>query len=463
MLAWNMVLCYYVVDILILLEESHMTYDIESNSRRKLLEALFTKTDIEGLCSLGYELLGNPLHINDSSLFLISCAGPAPENEPIWNLIGRLGFPPSLSFFQGRTHIQLSEEEKRYIHYYPQMRTDYQLAIQTGRIIKVRSDAFSNRVMITPVIYKDKTVGSVFVLESERKFTTDDEKVLALFVKALGYYIHRERPTLQLAEDMASRLLHRLLDEDDLSAEIVRDRVRTNIPGLGSHMSILRIRFPYFPNHGDMEMILEQVRKILPKCIPHRYAEEIAILQHHNDMDIINPEQEEALCKVLKRFHCRAGVSLTYSDPVYTATAWKQCLLALEYGSRFFSRSSLHRYEQCLPLIVLSKVERQDILLAACDPGIIALMKSDLKNGSDYLQTFDCYLRNGGNLTLTSQQLQIHYNTLRFRLKKIEEITNSDLNDMSRFTLMYMTIHILQFTADSQYQLCMGGGVNVKG
>jgi purine catabolism regulator len=52
------------------------------------------------------------------------------------------------------------------------------------------------------------------------------------------------------------------------------------------------------------------------------------------------------------------------------------------------------------------------------------------------VETLAAYLRNGGNAAITARELHIHYNTLRYRLGKIDELTGGlDRSAISRLSL----------------------------
>jgi sugar diacid utilization regulator len=58
------------------------------------------------------------------------------------------------------------------------------------------------------------------------------------------------------------------------------------------------------------------------------------------------------------------------------------------------------------------------------------LMLYDRKRNSDLVRTLAHYLDSGGNYDLTAQSLNIHRSTLRYRLKRIREISGRDMHDV---------------------------------
>ena len=70
------------------------------------------------------------------------------------------------------------------------------------------------------------------------------------------------------------------------------------------------------------------------------------------------------------------------------------------------------------------------------DPRIDALDVYDRRNGSNMRESVSVYLALSGDVRRASEQLRIHPNTLRYRIKRVEEITDTDLSEPSARLLM---------------------------
>ena len=71
------------------------------------------------------------------------------------------------------------------------------------------------------------------------------------------------------------------------------------------------------------------------------------------------------------------------------------------------------------------------------------LIAYDLANNTDYLDTFKVYLNNRCNMTDTAKQLHMHRNTLLHRIKRIEELLESDLADWELRRKLLLSIDYL--------------------
>ena len=65
------------------------------------------------------------------------------------------------------------------------------------------------------------------------------------------------------------------------------------------------------------------------------------------------------------------------------------------------------------------------------------LHRHDVQHGKEYIATLSCFLDIGGDIRLVAERLRLHPNTVRYRLRRIEEISGLDLADpMSRLSAL---------------------------
>jgi hypothetical protein len=92
--------------------------------------------------------------------------------------------------------------------------------------------------------------------------------------------------------------------------------------------------------------------------------------------------------------------------------------------------------------------------IAASDPvcagGPLARLEAyDLEHQSKLVETLDCWLQQFGDVASTAERLHVHKNTLRYRLRRIEEVSGVVLDDPEeRFELM-LEFRVRQSLGDS--------------
>jgi len=100
------------------------------------------------------------------------------------------------------------------------------------------------------------------------------------------------------------------------------------------------------------------------------------------------------------------------------------------------------RYEQAYPRIVLSQVIAKMKLDGVVYPKLEVLRHEDVSRGSDYIETLRVYLSKFGDVVAAAAKLQLHVTSLRYRLKRIAEISRLDLSDPSERLLCELLLAV---------------------
>ena len=119
--------------------------------------------------------------------------------------------------------------------------------------------------------------------------------------------------------------------------------------------------------------------------------------------------------------------------------SYREAKLASAAGHELFgSKPALIQYFGDLGLYrLLYAVEDKRELVSFYRESISKLVEYDRTYKNDLLKTLQVYFRHEGNLRETAEALYIHRHTLRYRLKRVEELTDLNLNRFEhRLTLL---------------------------
>jgi purine catabolism regulator len=72
------------------------------------------------------------------------------------------------------------------------------------------------------------------------------------------------------------------------------------------------------------------------------------------------------------------------------------------------------------------------------------LLDYDRQHGTSLVRTLGFYLESGRNLETSARAMYIHVNTLKYRLKRIQEIARLDINDAEQRFNVHLAVKILQ-------------------
>ena len=99
-------------------------------------------------------------------------------------------------------------------------------------------------------------------------------------------------------------------------------------------------------------------------------------------------------------------------------------------------RQSIVKYDDIGILKLLYGVDDKNILKNFVDKMLGVIIKYDSTNDTDFTATLRIYLQNGGSVMQTAEILNVHRNTINYKIKAIREILHISLSDEDRMNLM---------------------------
>ncbi len=93
---------------------------------------------------------------------------------------------------------------------------------------------------------------------------------------------------------------------------------------------------------------------------------------------------------------------------------------------------------------LLMNVSRHEQIYLFCRNWLSSILDYDQQNSSDLLLTLSVYFANNGNMAATAKQLNVHRNTLVYRLNRIAEITQLDMDDADVQLNLHLAIKAYQ-------------------
>ncbi|MFZ6042141.1 sugar diacid recognition domain-containing protein [Vibrio natriegens] len=134
-------------------------------------------------------------------------------------------------------------------------------------------------------------------------------------------------------------------------------------------------------------------------------------------------------------FDYRCSIGQFYPNPKELHQSYQSAVSALELGKKIYPKQQYFDFEQLKLACILDskrKSWQENILFEPLDR--LEEMDPVFKN------TLICWFENDLDATKTSETLFIHRNSLRYRLSKISEICNLDLNHYSNRVWLYVAL-----------------------
>ncbi|MCR3955846.1 MAG: PucR family transcriptional regulator ligand-binding domain-containing protein [Gudongella sp.] len=124
---------------------------------------------------------------------------------------------------------------------------------------------------------------------------------------------------------------------------------------------------------------------------------------------------------------CRIGIGTSVSDILSSKRSFIESLKALEVGKYIYEDRKVVAFEDLGPfgLLRLENIQRRDF--GSNFDKIMPLLNHD--NSKELLETLKVYLESESNFNVASNKLFLHTNTVRYRIAKIQEMCDIDLDD----------------------------------
>ena len=116
----------------------------------------------------------------------------------------------------------------------------------------------------------------------------------------------------------------------------------------------------------------------------------------------------------------------------------------MEVGCRRKPYRWIYRFDEVALDYVLEQASRELPVRLVCSERILRLQDYDRQHHTDYYHTLKTYVESQLNAVQTAKKLFIHRSTFLYRMEKIEELVQLDLNDYDTLLYVMMTFRILE-------------------
>lgn len=140
---------------------------------------------------------------------------------------------------------------------------------------------------------------------------------------------------------------------------------------------------------------------------------------------------------------CQIGLGRQYPTNMKLYKSFYEAKIALELGKYEIHHQSILHFEDIGISRLLSNIGN-DILHEYYEEILGDLIHLEQSKDDFYLETLQEFFRNNGDITKTAEQLFVHPNTLRKRIKKIEALLGCDLNQMDDQLKILVALKIMK-------------------
>ncbi|WP_342510996.1 helix-turn-helix domain-containing protein [Sporosarcina sp. FSL K6-1522] len=126
--------------------------------------------------------------------------------------------------------------------------------------------------------------------------------------------------------------------------------------------------------------------------------------------------------------HFRIGISNPVLQTREYLRGFNEAKKAAEFAHSFQSNAPIVHFKELGIIGLIFNTENPEYMREFMDRYLGKIIEYDVQNKSELLKTLEVFLDNESAIQLSAEKLHVHYNTLRYRLNRIEEILEIDLS-----------------------------------
>jgi len=314
--------------------------------------------------------------------------------------------------------------------------------------------------VFAPVVVGRETLAYVCVLESHRRLDDLDLMTLERAAVAIALQVMKEKAAAEERYKLRGDFVAELLADSYGAHEVMLNRAA--YLGIDLHVprAVLVLDVDDFAGFASrrraedkilalkanlLEVIERTCRQAAPDSVVSAKSDEIIVLAKvrpagTGDHGTVLHQLGDLLRSEVRRWVNEVSVSVGIGSCCDTladyARSYRQARRALDVIKASDQRDRTLAFDQLGIYGLLLDVCSRDKLVALVEDALAGLLQYDRRHATDLTETLDCYLRHNGHLEQTAAALNIHLNTLRYRLGRIGQITGAELHSFeARFNL----------------------------
>lgn len=297
------------------------------------------------------------------------------------------------------------------------------------------------------IINGGESVAIFIVSQSNRKLADMDRYLMRIMLNHLWAADEFRSSSSTSGSSLRSNILHRLLEGQELD-----DVARSRLESTSASAPYVLLIFQSAVNTDTTSMrlnagqLLHAFRTVNTPNIHTAYGNSAVAVVSANQVSELVKEVGRAFG--LKNW--RVGISLPFTNMQTIPLRRRQAHFAIVQGD---SKTGIFRCEDHAFEYLLSRVRTSDDGLELRHPAIILLKHYDEEHHSKLGETLFQYLRNGKNLVNTAGALFVHRNSLAYRIKRICEICNIDLEDPDENAYILFSFYLERAGSNQQRHL----------
>lgn len=196
--------------------------------------------------------------------------------------------------------------------------------------------------------------------------------------------------------------------------------------------------------HGNQLKYLQtRIHSRLSSCQQYFLDGYLICLDKSSSLDVYNDKEHwDGFIDELARLNLVCGISQSFRDISKLTIAYDQGVAAFEIGQKKIYKQTIYEYKDVVLPHMLELLNQKYPIENFYHPALLTLLEYDEQYNTNYVEFLIIYLACGNNNNLCAKCFDIHYNSVKYRLNVIQEISNIDIKNIKELMNLYITCQI---------------------
>jgi purine catabolism regulator len=317
--------------------------------------------------------------------------------------------------------------------------------------------------VLAPVALGDAILGYLALLaEGDEGAGPADDLDLQIVQHAANVYalsMMRERMAAEVARQLKDELFEGLLSGRTQDEQVARERAMRlgYSPEVLYRVLVVVAQLEDGTSPAERPETLAQRRRLLEslaELASRRSSEAFATLRE-DELVVLMPDADDPrelgrsaiqqATALVPDWHVAVGVGGPSPNATAIARSYAQARRALEVAQRFYppGHADVAAFDDLGVYRLLFHVSDPAELRGFTEQVLGSLLEYDQRHNADFVRTLAAFLEHNGNLQATARQLNLHVNSVAYRMQRVEAIAGLDLEQSEDRLLAQVALKIL--------------------
>ena len=408
------------------LQEIFDKYDLWEET---LMHISLSGGSIQSLLDASYPVLGSPLRLMGMDFSIIASSPGAEDNSG--------GLP--------------TYEQPEYIEYVTALKQD-----TLYNAVREKDGAFiypgyitGHRTLNVNIKRFSKTTHRLVMAEMDVPFSSSAGALLEFLATFIEHALMRNAAH-RSPNDKTMHSIFLSILSDRTADYLVISRRLTSLGWLTNHEYLCIVLQTTYLDQQNLTInaICNYLENLFPYSCAFPFEEDVVVYFNLTKSECDVDDISDKIIYFIRDSFLKAGYSRAMTGHLNLRRQYIQSRSALEVGNQIHPYLWIHHFNKiALPYIYQQATKKLPGSMI-CHEKLLVLKKSDEEQNTEYVKTLSVYLDHHLNAVQSAKTLFIHRSTFLYRLEKIKDVLESDLEDPEELLYLMLSLRLMDQDAE---------------